>query len=75
MLFRSFIRSRRGGAKQQNLGATFLAEMPIRLPPLADQRSLVAQLQELEAAGQRILQRIEVTRRLYAATQKAAFAQ
>jgi type I restriction enzyme S subunit len=69
---RAFIRTRRGGAKQQNLGATFLAEMPIRLPSLADQRSIVAQLQEFDAAGRRIEERLEHARRLIAAIHKDA---
>lgn len=72
---RAFIRTRRGGAKQQNLGATFLAEMPLRLPSLSRQRALVAQLHELDAAGQRVMDRLEETRRLVAAIQKDAFGQ
>lgn len=70
---RAFVRTRRGGAKQQNLGATLLAEMPIQIPSLADQRSIVGQLEELHLAGRRILQRLEAARRLIAAIQKEAF--
>ena len=70
---KAFIRTRRGGAKQQNLGATFLAEMPIRLPALADQHRVVAQLQSLDAAGSRVQQRLEGARRLLGALQKDAF--
>lgn len=70
---RSFIRTRRGGAKQQNLGATFLAEMPIRLPPLSRQRDLVARLQELDGVGVRLTKRLQVARTLARAIQDQGF--
>lgn len=70
---RAFIRSRRGGAKQQNLGATFLAEMPIVVPSLDSQRRLVAEMRKIDAAGQLIGERLVATRRMISAMREDAF--
>lgn len=61
---RVYIRSRRGGAKQQNLGATFLGEMPIRLPPIKRQQEIARNLAEVERMHAEIATRHENARQL-----------
>jgi type I restriction enzyme S subunit len=69
---RSFIRTRRGGGAQQNLGATLLADMPIRVPSLSRQRALVERLQEVERASLHLTERLQATRALARAIQISA---
>jgi restriction endonuclease S subunit len=44
---KSFIRTRQFGGVQQNMNATLLKQMPIRIPSLPVQRDLVKEIQSL----------------------------
>ncbi|MFN3256368.1 MAG: restriction endonuclease subunit S [Ilumatobacter sp.] len=46
-LGKSFIRTRQFGGVQQNMNATLLKQMPIRIPPLQVQRDLVKEIRSL----------------------------
>ena len=70
---KQYISSRKGGGVQQNMNATLLQEMPIRLPPVQVQRDIVSKLESIAAQADDLNIRKQHAHRLLALSLQAVF--
>ena len=70
---RDFIASMQGGGVLQNMNATLLTQLPVRVPPLSLQRAIADSAAAIEAGHKAILGRIDATAELARTVQRKAF--